>query len=332
MDMKDQNTRSHHEVHTPKFPPLLILMIGILCASTSSLFIRFAQREAHSLVIAMYRMLIATALLLPWALFRYRHTFYQLPLREWLLSTLAGIFLGAHFGTWITSLEYTSVASSVVLVQTTPVFVMILSPLFLKERPTYLGIIGLCLALIGILAIAASESCALPLEFACFDLTTHTNEVAWKGDLLAIAGAFTGALYLMIGRKIRSSMPLIPYITLVYGIAALSLVIVVMITQEPVGGFSMATYGWLILLALIPQLLAHSSYNWSLRFLPATTVSLSLLGEPIAATILAYFVLLETLPLLRWLGALIVLIGIGLSVRGRKQTLQPAAEIDTIQP
>ncbi len=332
MTSKNPNNQSHPGEDPPRFPPLLILLIGILCASTSSLFIRFAQQEAASIVIAMYRMVIATALLLPWTLLQQYKIFTRLSLREWLLSALAGIFLGAHFGTWISSLEYTSVTSSVVLVQTTPVFVMILSPLFLHEKPTYLGLIGLFMALVGSLAIAVSESCALPLDISCFDLTTNTNELALKGDLLAVAGAFTGALYLIIGRKVRSSMPLMPYITLVYGVAAVTLVIAVIIGEEPYRGFSTVTYGWFFLLAIIPQLFAHSSYNWSLRFLPASTVSLCLLGEPVAATILAYFILFESLPPIRWIGALIVLIGIVLSVLGRKKILQPAAEVDTIQP
>jgi drug/metabolite transporter (DMT)-like permease len=318
--------------HPSQTIPLLTLAVGILLASTSSIFIRFAQQEAASIVIASYRMLFATLILLPFALTRYRTEFASHAPRQWLLTIIAGVFLGAHFGTWISSLAYTSVASSVVLVQTSPLFVMLLSPLLLGEKPARRAMIGLMLALTGGLVIAVSDVCGLPLDAGCLNLSSPLTEgSALIGDGLAIAGAITGGLYLLVGRSVRKSMPLMPYITVVYGVAALTLLLVALINRLAFTGYSPRTYLWLLLLALFPQLLAHSIYNWSLKYLPATTVSLSLLGEPVAAAILAYLFLNETLPALRWVGAIMIFAGIALALIRSNQALQAAPEIDTIE-
>jgi drug/metabolite transporter (DMT)-like permease len=321
---------SNHEQPAP-LPLITILIGGVLSASTSSIFIRFAQVEVHSIVIASYRLAIAAIILLPWALIRYREDLRHLGSQQWIRTLLAGSFLGLHFGTWISSLAFTSVASSVVLVQTTPIFVMLLSPLILGEKPSGRAVMGLIVALMGSLAIGISDSCSSPFEPGCFAIFSNANSTALKGDLLALAGALSGALYLLIGRTVRKTIPLIPYITLVYAIAAISLWSVALTTRLSITGFSSKMYLWFLLLAIFPQLLAHSSYNWALKYLPATMVSLSLLGEPVSATILAYLILNERLSTLRWIGAVIVLVGIALAVIHPKQTLQPAPGIDTIR-
>ena len=262
-------------------------------------------------------------ILLPWALARYRPDFARLQPRDWLLMITSGVFLAAHFGTWISSLAYTSVTSSVVLVQTSPLFVMLLSPLILGEKSTKRALTGLLLALLGGLAIAISDSCSLPLEFHCLRISSIISSTAIKGDLLALAGAITGALYLMLGRSTRKSIALIPYITLVYGVSSIALLVIAIFGRLPLTGYSPSTYLWLLLLALFPQLLAHSSYNWALKYLPATKVSLSLLGEPVSAAILAYLLLDEALPPLRWIGAIVVVAGIALALIGPEKALQP---------
>ncbi len=309
----------------PSIHPILVLFFGILAASTSSIFIRFAQAEVPSIVIASYRLSIAALILLPYAVKRHRS---DLKHRHWSKIIGAGIFLAIHFGTWITSLEYTSVTSSVVLVQTTPIFVMLLSPFFLGETPARWTIIGLILALAGSAAIALSDTCALPLDHACAKEFLDFDRMSIKGDLLAIAGAVSGAAYLMLGRVVRKTMPLIPYITLVYGIAAVGLLVTSFISGLPLTGYSPSMYLWFLLLAIFPQLLAHSSYNWALEFLPANTVALSLLGEPVSASVLAFLILRETLPFLRWLGAMIIFVGIATALYQPRKTLRGTSTID----
>jgi drug/metabolite transporter (DMT)-like permease len=224
----------------------------------------------------------------------------------------SGIFLSIHFATWITSLEYTSVASSVVLVQTAPLFVTMFAPILLHERPTKIIIIGLSLAILGSAIVGASDICTYAEGFRCPPLHELFRGSAMKGDLLALAGAFAAAGYLIIGRVVRKRLALIPYITLTYGTAACVLVVLMFLRGHQPFGYSPTTYIWFFLLALLPQLLAHSTYNWALRYLPAAVVSLTLLGEPVGSTILAYLFLSEVPTFLRLAGAATILVGLSI--------------------
>ncbi len=306
-------TPSNASGSPPRLTTFGLLSLGILAASTSSLWIRFAQTEAPSLTIAAYRLLIATLLLLPFFLVSRRRRSKGYSPRLIGLGSLAGFFLALHFATWITSLEYTSVASSVALVQTTPLIVALLSPLLLREFPTRLTMLGILIALVGSVVITISDLCLFSAGFSCPGLGPSMGSRVVQGDLLALAGAAFGALYLIIGRGVRSEVSLIDYVTLIYGVAAVSLIGMAWITQQQMTGFQAPIYLWFLLLALLPQLFAHSTYNWALRYLPATVVSVFLLGEPVAATILAFLILNESPSAVRISGAILVLIGIATS-------------------
>ena len=297
--------------HSPPIPPLLAISFGILAVSTASIFIRFAQVDAPSLVIAAWRLSLAAIILLPLTLFRHRNDLAGLTRREIKLALLSGIFLALHFATWITSLGYTTVASSVVLVSTTPLWVAILSPITVKEPLTRSIMIGMGMALIGGLVVGLSDSCTwLGTSLACPSLGDFIREKAFLGDLLAITGAIMGASYIIIGRQLRSKMSLVSYIFVVYGMAAAVLIVIMLGAGNKPFGYQPLTYLWFLLLALIPQLIGHSTLNWSLRYLTAAYVSITLLGEPIGSTILAYFFLRETPTILKIFGAILILIGI----------------------
>jgi len=300
---KDEE-RSKARVH-----PVLALGLGIIAASTSSILIRFAQMDAPSLVIAAYRLTIASLILAPF-LFRHREKLRELSPAQYKLAFLSGLFLALHFGTWITSLEYTSVTSSVVLVQTTPLFVAAFSPLLLGEMPSWRTLIGLGLAFGGGLLIAVSDYCLFSDGLLCAAAASGSGTNVLLGDLLALLGGAAGAAYLIIGRRLRSDLSLLTYIGLVYSSAAIFLIIAVISLGYDLFGYPPIAYLWFLLLAIIPQLLAHSTYNWALRYLPATKVSITLLGEPISAAVLAYLVLGELPSPLRMVGAGIVLVGV----------------------
>ncbi len=292
-----------------RIPPVLALGLGIFAASTSSILVRFAQIDAPSLVIAAFRLTIASLILAPF-LFHQREKLREVSSAQYKLAILSGLFLALHFGTWITSLEYTSVTSSVVLVQTTPLFVAALSPLLLGERPSWRTLIGLGLAFGGGMVIAFSDFCFFGEGLLCAATTSGNGTNVLLGDLLAVLGGATGAAYLIIGRRLRSDLSLLTYIGLVYSSAAIFLIIAVISLGYDLFGYPPITYLWFLLLAIIPQLIAHSIYNWALRYLPATKVSITLLGEPISAAILAYLVLGELPSPLRITGAGIILIGV----------------------
>jgi drug/metabolite transporter (DMT)-like permease len=299
----------------------IILLTGILTVSTASIFIRFAQTDGvPSIVIAAARLTIASLVLAPVALTRYRSELRALTRREWVLGLLSGLFLALHFAAWITSLETTTVASSVVLVSTTPLWVALLSPLVLRERVTRGVLIGMALALVGGTVVGISDSCALEAgRISCPPLGAFFSGKAFLGDLLALLGAWMAAGYMLMGRKLRAKMALIPYIFVVYGTAAVVLLAVMFGMGKSPAGYPPLAYLWLALLALIPQLVGHSSFNWALRYLPASFVSVNLLGEPIGSTILAVFILQEIPGWLKIGGGVLILTGIYLASRTERK-------------
>jgi drug/metabolite transporter (DMT)-like permease len=220
------------------------------------------------------------------------------------------LFLAVHFATWISSLEYTTVASSVVFVSTGPLWVALLSPMLLNERLTRAAIIGLALALLGGTVIGLSDACTWSAGLQCPELNQVMQGRAMWGNFLALAGAWAVTVYLIIGRKLRAKISLIPYIFLVYSMAALALIIIMLAAGQSPFGYEAKTYGWIFLLAAIPQLIGHSTYNWALRYLPAAFVAVTTLGEPIGSAILAFFILNETPAIAILIGGVLILLGI----------------------
>jgi drug/metabolite transporter (DMT)-like permease len=296
----------------------IAIVIGIIAVSTSSLFIRFAQQDAPSLVIAAVRLTFASLMLAPSALIRHKKELFSLTRKELILALLSGLFLAIHFATWITSLEYTSIASSVVLVSTAPLWVALLSPIFIHEPLTRKVFFGMLLALLGGCIIAISDSCTWQTGLSCPTLALMLKGRSMLGNLLALAGALAVTGYLLIGRQLRTKMSLIPYIFVVYSMAAVVLIFIMIIAGQSPFGYPIITYFWLFLLALIPQIIGHSTYNWALRYLPATFVAVTTLGEPVGSTIMAYFIIHESPGLIKLSGAFLILTGIFITSRSQK--------------
>jgi drug/metabolite transporter (DMT)-like permease len=223
---------------------------------------------------------------------------------------LSGVFLALHFATWISSLEYTTVTSSVVLVTTGPIWVALASWLIFREKLTTPLVIGLIVTVCGGVLVGLSDSAGLGLS----------GTQLW-GDFLALAGAWFVAGYLLIGRQLRHRMSLLTYIYIVYGMAALLLIGLALLsgasfTQLPTGEpYPISAFVWLLLLAILPQLVGHSSYNYALRLLPPTFVAIVALAEPIGSSLLAFVILDEVPPPLTIAGAIVILIGIGIASR-----------------
>jgi drug/metabolite transporter (DMT)-like permease len=294
------------------------LVAAILAVSTASIFIRFAQAEAPSLVIAALRLSFATLMLAPVAWTRHHEELKNLTRREITLGVISGLFLTAHFATWISSLEYTSVASSAVFVATGPLWVALLSPLLLNEHLTRTAVIGLTLALIGGTVVGLSDACIVQNGLECLELGQILQGRAMWGNFLALAGAWAVTGYLIIGRKLRAKMSLVPYIFLVYGISAIGLILVMLAAGQSPLGLPAQTYLWIFLLALIPQIIGHSTFNWALAYLPAALVAVTTLREPGGSAILAFFLLQETPSALMIAGGVLILFGIYLASRNNK--------------
>jgi drug/metabolite transporter (DMT)-like permease len=254
----------------PPISPVLVLFIGVLATSVSAILIRFAQEEAPSLAIAGWRLIFASLILLPFSL-KYRRTELKaLGRADWRLALFAGAMLGLHFASWITSLAYTSVTNSVVLVTTTPLWVGLASPLLLKEPLTRFLKIGIVLALFGSVLVGLGDSIMVDNGRIAFNLAGgEEGSKAMLGNGLALVGALSGAAYFMIGRRLRPRLSLLSYTSVVYGTAALFLIAAMLLNRIPFFGYSPLTYLLFLLMAVFPQLMGHSSYNYALAYLSA---------------------------------------------------------------
>ncbi len=279
------------------------LSVGVVSVSFAAILIRLA--DAPPLVIGAWRLGLATLILTPAALGLKRAELRSLARREWGLAICSGILLGIHFAAWITSLDYTTVASSVVLVATNPLFVGLASHFFLGERMGGLMWLGLLVAVAGSMIIGYGD----------FGLTGR----ALLGDGLALVGAAAGAGYFLIGRRLRQRLSLLAYIWPTYGTAAVFLILAALAAGDRLVGYTPHTYLMFLLLALVPQIMGHSMLNWSLRHLSPTLVAVATLAEPISSALLAFLVLQETPPPLALVGGAILLVGIYLSMRGARR-------------
>ena len=285
--------------------PFLVLAVGVAIVSTASILIRFAHAEgASSALIAAGRLTIAALVMAPFALSRAGPELVRIRRRDLLLCASSGLLLAAHFWTWIASLEHTSVANSTVLVTTNPVWVALLSAWLLKEVPQRGQIAGIVLTLVGTTLIFVAES-------------THHSVASSPllGNSLALLGAIAASGYLLIGRGLRANLSLTAYVWLTYSFAALALIIVALASAEPVQGISPTAWLLIAALALGPQLLGHTSFNWALRRLSATFVAVSILGEPIGSALLAWWLLDEGFVALQLAGFAALLTGIVVAAR-----------------
>ena len=276
---------------SPPFNPYLALIGGVFAVSTGAIFARLA--DANPLVIAAYRVGIAALILAPFAWWKARDELRGLSARELTLALISGFFLALHFATWISSLNYTSVANSVVLVNTNPLWVGLLTPLIAKERIKKAAILGIILSVIGGVIIGFG------------DFATGSENLL--GDGLALCGSICAAIYLLLGRNLRRKLSLLSYIFVCYGSAALILWAIVFALNLPVTGFNTSTYAAFIGMALISQLIGHTSYNWALKWFTAGLIAVSLLGEPIVATFLAYLLFNEGLTWSKVIGGALIL-------------------------
>jgi drug/metabolite transporter (DMT)-like permease len=287
------------------------LFTAIIAISTASIFIRFAQADGvPSIVIATLRLSFATILLAPLAFIKYWDEIKRVTRTEILLGALSGFFLALHFATWISSLEYTSVASSAVFVSTGPLWAALLSPFFLNEKLGRTAILGLTLALTGGTVIGLTDACSWGDGISCPDIRNFLQGRAMWGNFLALLGAWAVTGYLIIGRKIRTSMSLVPYIFLVYGMSAIVLIVFMLASGNLPFEYEPKSYLWVFLLALIPQLIGHSLFNWALKHVSATFVAVSTLGEPLGSAILAIFILDEFPSPIVLVGGVLIFAGI----------------------
>jgi drug/metabolite transporter (DMT)-like permease len=300
--------------------PYLALFFAILAASSASIFITKAQGDVESLAIAAWRLSLATILLAPLTLIKRAKEFRKINRKQWALIILAGLFLALHFACWVSSLRYTTLASSVILVATSPLWMALLAPIFLHEKLTKWFIIGLSIAFTGSVIVGLSAECTwVNGAISCQLFQKVFSGQMVLGNVLALLGAIFSACYFMVGRVVRGDISIEIYAFIVYGVAAVILLGLVAGFKERMVGFSPENYIWLVALAIIPQIIGHSTFNWALKYIQASMVSLALLGEPVGSILLAFLFLKKVPTMLEVLGGLCILVGVYLATRNERQ-------------
>jgi drug/metabolite transporter (DMT)-like permease len=291
---------------------LALLATGVVAVAFSSILIRLA--DAPPLSIAFYRNAIAAAILVPLAAARNRRELRALTRRQWAVAVLAGAFLAAHFALWVPSLDYTTVAASTVLVTTQPVWVALIG-LALGESVARRSVLGIALSLIGAVAISGGD--------------LGLSRRAAFGDVLAVLGAVMAASYFLSGRSVRRRLSLVPYVAIAYTTCALLLAVVVGMAGQPFAGFDAEAWLLFVLMALIPQFLGHTVFNYLLAEVEASVVAIAVTGEPVGATLLALAFFGEVPRWTAFIGGALILAGIYVTISA--QARRRAAELAPIE-
>jgi drug/metabolite transporter (DMT)-like permease len=287
----------------PPVAPGLVLFLSVAAISWAAPLVRFT--EAPALVISFWRLAFSVVLIAMVLTARGEwRALGRLRPAEWGIALLAGVFLAGHFVAWIASLALTTVAASVAIVSTAPIWVAVIGVVALGEHPSRRQWLGVLLAVAGTAWIGWGDF--------------RGGEDALRGDLLALLGAVLVAAYYVIGRRLRRRIDIWPYVAVVYGCATLVLLMAAAAAAVPlVQGHGRVDWTVFLALAVGPMMIGHTGQNWALRYLPAYVVNLSLLGEPIGATLLAWLLpaIAEVPPLQTLMGGALILTGILLGMR-----------------
>lgn len=294
---------------------IIILACGILAVSTAAILIRLslaateAPRVGFSLFLAATRLILAALILAPtypsWSQTRLT--------RQGLgYGAIAGVCLALHFAFWITSLAFTSIAASTSLVTTNPLWIALISWIWFQEKPTRLTLVGILVAVGGGILIGLSN----PVS------TTYSSDLFWLGNLLALLGSLMASLYLLSGRAAQNQgLSTSAYIAIAYSTGAIILLPLPLLWGQSYFNHPPVIYFYSLLMAIFPQLIGHTSFNWSLRFISPTVVSLVILLEPLGSTALGWIFLGEVPSNLVILGGLIVLMGVALGILGKERPI-----------
>ena len=283
----------------PPFNPYTAVVIGVISVSSSAILVRLAD-QAPAGITAMYRLLFAVIIMLPIILLKYRKEFRSVTKKDWTLSIFGGVFLAFHFILWFESLNFTSVASSTVLVSLQPIFAFLGTYLFFKERFSSGAVISMIIALIGSVIISWGD----------FQL----SGMALFGDILALLGAVTVTVYFLFGQSVRRNLSLMTYTFIVYSVSSITLILYNAVLNNNFIAYPVDHWWVFLALAIIPTFFGHTLFNWALKWLSTSTISMGVLFEPVGATILAYLILNETITWAQLLGGSIIIFGLYLFI------------------
>ncbi|MFB6274653.1 MAG: DMT family transporter, partial [Halothece sp.] len=291
---------------------LIVLLFGVVGVSTAAIFIRLCLQVAEesglgfSLFIAACRLMIASLIIVP---FVQPSSLSKVPKKGYWHAIAAGITLSIHFAAWITSLSFTSIAASTTIVTTNPIWVTLLSWLWFQEIPKRLTILGIVIALLGGFCIAIGDADSL-----------NSGSNPLLGDGLALLGAWSVSCYLLLGKQAQAlGLTIRNYSAIAYTTAAIILLPLPLFFGIHYFGYPAELYIYLLGMAIFSQVLGHTSFNWAVRFISPTLVTLAILFEPVSASLLGFFIFGEVPSQLVLVGALILLVGVAIAVLAQNQ-------------
>lgn len=288
--------------------PAIPLSISIIAFSFAAIFVKWS--DAPAAIIAMYRLVFACFFLIPLLLKDFKQT-KGLDKRDWGLLLISGFFLGMHFLFWFASLKYTTVASSTIIMALEPVVVMLGAFIFFRERTSFPALASMFVAITGAVLLGWGD--------------VRISGEALFGDFLSLIGTVVVCVYMLVGQNLMKKMSPFLYSFIVFLFAAFVLFVYNLIASHSFSQYPLNDWGVFVLLGIVPTL-GHVLHNWLLKYLNATTISMSILGEPVGASILAYFLLDESMTGLQLIGGLLAFLGVGLFLTVSRVP-QPKAEI-----
>lgn len=278
--------------------PFIILFFAVFFLSTSAIFVRIANAPAS--ITAFYRLLFTTLVLIPTLILKKenRNELKKLNFKQLGMGVLSGFLLSVHYVLWFESLNYTSVASSTVIVCLQPLFALIGGYFIFKEKYSKLALSGCLIAIFGSFIIGWGD--------------LQISNEALLGDIMALVAAGIIAGYFMVGQYIRKTLSAVPYSILSFGSGSIFLSIYSLVLNQNFIGYSIKTWGAFLGLAIVATILGQFIFTWLLKWLSASIISMSILGEAVGTCILSYFILSEKISFQQGIGIIVILIGLGI--------------------
>lgn len=281
------------------------LIVGMIAISFAPILVRYS--DAPVSVQGMYRMLFTIFLMLPLGIRHFRNI-RLISGKDWLLLVVAGFFLALHFLLWMESVNYTSIASSTIILALEPVFVMIGAFFVFNDRPGKFALIGLAVALAGAVCIGSGD--------------IGISDRAFIGDILSLLGALAVAVNMLIAKRILSRVPSYLYSLIVFAFTFLFFALYNLSVEIPVTGYPAKEWYVFLLLAIVPTVFGHLIFNWLLQYVKPTTVSMTVFAEPVGASLLGIVLFREFITESQLIGGLLVIIGLVLYLKSEQQEQQ----------
>lgn len=285
---------------SPPIAPIIPLIVGMIAISFAPIIVRYSDAPAS--IQGMYRMLFTLALMLPFGT-KQLPAIRSISKKDWVLLGVAGLFLGVHFLLWMESIDYTSIASSTIILSLEPVLVMIGAFFFFKDKPARMAVAGLIVAFAGVCWIGSGD--------------LGVSRSAFTGDLLSFLSTVAVAANMLLAKVIIARVSSYLYSLIVFTVSFLFFTVFNLAAGVPLTGYPAKEWLLFLLLAIVPTVLGHMIFNWLLKYISATTISMSVFAEPVGASILAIFLFQEMLSGFQIFGGVLVIAGLMLYLKAQ---------------